>query len=108
MMVIRRVQRHYDQLCSRDCEYSASAHHKHGGIGSVVTWSEILKCTVDRLTVRAECLRDIGIDKDLAKIACKGEEHMVHTRWCHSMAGEEYGRIYSWGNDPRRKVSVRK
>ncbi|KAL1858565.1 hypothetical protein Plec18170_002765 [Paecilomyces lecythidis] len=50
-----------------------------------------------------ECLRDIGIDKDLAKIACKGEEHMVHTRWCHSMAGEEYGRIYSWGNDPRRK-----
>jgi 2-polyprenyl-6-methoxyphenol hydroxylase-like FAD-dependent oxidoreductase len=28
---------------------------------------------------------------------------MVHTRWCHSMAGEEYARIFSWGNDPRRK-----
>lgn len=52
-----------------------------------------------------ECLRDIGIDKDLEKVANGAEEHMVHTRWCHSMAGEEYGRIYSWGNDPKRKVS---
>ncbi|KAK2767558.1 hypothetical protein FQN54_003716 [Arachnomyces sp. PD_36] len=50
-----------------------------------------------------ECLRDIGLDKELEKLASKGEEHMVHTRWCHSMAGEEYARIYSWGNDPRRK-----
>jgi hypothetical protein len=31
---------------------------------------------------------------------------MVHTRWCHSMAGEEYARVYSWGNDPERKVSA--
>ena len=28
---------------------------------------------------------------------------MVHTRWCHDMTGEEYGRIYSWGNDPKRR-----
>ena len=28
---------------------------------------------------------------------------MVHTRWCHDMTGEEYARIYSWGNDPKRK-----
>lgn len=27
----------------------------------------------------------------------------MHTRWCHSMAGEEYARIFSWGNDPSRK-----
>ena len=27
---------------------------------------------------------------------------MTHTRWCHSMAGEEYARLYSWGNDPKR------
>lgn len=27
---------------------------------------------------------------------------MKHTRWCHSMAGNEYGRVYSWGNDPQR------
>ena len=28
---------------------------------------------------------------------------MVHTRWSNTMAGQEYGRIYSWGNDPKRK-----
>ncbi|KAF7125419.1 hypothetical protein CNMCM5793_001597 [Aspergillus hiratsukae] len=49
-----------------------------------------------------ECLRDIGLDKDLETLASKGD-HMIHTRWCHSMAGEEYARIHSWGNDPRRK-----
>jgi 2-polyprenyl-6-methoxyphenol hydroxylase-like FAD-dependent oxidoreductase len=30
---------------------------------------------------------------------------MLHTRWAHSMTGEEYARIYSWGNDPKRMVS---
>ncbi|KAL4994849.1 FAD binding domain-containing protein [Aspergillus recurvatus] len=50
-----------------------------------------------------ECLRDLGLDREIMKIACDGEQHMVHTRWCHSMAGEEYARIYSWGNDPTRK-----
>ncbi|KAL4812579.1 FAD binding domain-containing protein [Aspergillus spinulosporus] len=50
-----------------------------------------------------ECLRDLGLDREILKVACDGEQHMVHTRWCHSMAGEEYARIYSWGNDPRRK-----
>jgi hypothetical protein len=34
-------------------------------------------------------------------------DSMIHTRWSNSMAGEEYARIYSWGNDPKRKVSVR-
>ena len=29
---------------------------------------------------------------------------MIHTRWSNTMAGEEYARIYSWGNDPKRKV----
>lgn len=42
----------------------------------------------------------------MQKVSCDGQEHMVHTRWCHSMAGEEYARIYSWGNDPTRKVSA--
>jgi hypothetical protein len=26
-------------------------------------------------------------------------------RWCRSMAGEEFARVYSWGNDPQRKAS---
>lgn len=50
-----------------------------------------------------ECLRDIGLDQEINKVACSGDQHMVHTRWCHSMAGEEYARIHSWGNDPKRK-----
>lgn len=25
---------------------------------------------------------------------------MMHTRWGHSMAGEEYARLYAWGNGP--------
>ncbi|KAJ5663699.1 hypothetical protein N7507_004430 [Penicillium longicatenatum] len=49
-----------------------------------------------------ECPRDIGLDKELENIASKGN-HMIHTRWCHSMAGEEYARIHSWGNDSKRK-----
>lgn len=48
-----------------------------------------------------ECLRDIGLEH-----ACKHDatpqSHMQHTRWCHDMAGEEYARIHSWGNQPER------
>ncbi|EXJ87569.1 hypothetical protein A1O3_04529 [Capronia epimyces CBS 606.96] len=49
-----------------------------------------------------ECLRDIGLDKELEDLSSKGH-CMIHTRWCHSMAGEEYARIHSWGNAPNRK-----
>ncbi|CAK7225755.1 hypothetical protein SBRCBS47491_005997 [Sporothrix bragantina] len=49
-----------------------------------------------------ECLRDIGLDEDLNQVSSDGS-CMIHTRWCHSMAGAEYARVYSWGNDPKRK-----
>ncbi|KIH94522.1 2,4-dichlorophenol 6-monooxygenase [Sporothrix brasiliensis 5110] len=49
-----------------------------------------------------ECLRDIGLDAALKQVSSEGS-CMMHTRWCHSMAGAEYARIYSWGNDPKRK-----
>jgi 2-polyprenyl-6-methoxyphenol hydroxylase-like FAD-dependent oxidoreductase len=49
-----------------------------------------------------ECLRDIGLEEEIKKNATTGN-HMVHTRWCHDMAGEEYARIHSWGNQPERK-----
>ncbi|KAF2099819.1 hypothetical protein NA57DRAFT_38410 [Rhizodiscina lignyota] len=49
-----------------------------------------------------ETLRDIGLDEQCIQAATHGE-NMVHTRWCNTMAGEEYARIYSWGNDPARK-----
>jgi hypothetical protein len=50
-----------------------------------------------------ECLRDIGLEEECKKVAVKGDS-MQHTRWCRSMAGEEFARIYSWGNDPQRAV----
>ncbi|RDW75788.1 hypothetical protein BP5796_06609 [Coleophoma crateriformis] len=48
-----------------------------------------------------ECLRDIGLEEECLKVAVDGQ-NMLHTRWCRSMAGEEFARIYSWGNDPKR------
>ncbi|KAM4064898.1 FAD binding domain-containing protein [Hirsutella rhossiliensis] len=49
-----------------------------------------------------ECLRDIGLERDMDQVSSKAS-CMVHTRWCYSMAGDEFARLYSWGNDPRRK-----
>lgn len=48
-----------------------------------------------------ECLRDIGLEEECIKVAVKGDS-MQHTRWCRSLTGEEFARIYSWGNDPAR------
>lgn len=48
-----------------------------------------------------ECLRDIGLEGECHEYATKSE-NMEHTRWCYSMAGEEYARIPSWGHDPHR------
>ncbi|KAL1621155.1 hypothetical protein SLS54_005650 [Diplodia seriata] len=50
-----------------------------------------------------ECLRDIGLEDAIKNLGTKNEKFMKHTRWCYSMAGREYARIYSWGNDPARK-----
>ena len=49
-----------------------------------------------------ECLRDIGLEEEANRNATPGN-CMEHTRWCHDMAGEEFARIYSWGNQPDRK-----
>lgn len=50
-----------------------------------------------------ETLRDIGLEEEAFEAATKNE-NMAHTRWCYTMAGEEFARIYSWGNDPARHV----
>lgn len=50
-----------------------------------------------------ECLRDIGLEEECMQVAVPND-CMTHTRWCRSMTGEEFARIYSWGNDPQRKV----
>ncbi|RDA90638.1 hypothetical protein CP533_6838 [Ophiocordyceps camponoti-saundersi (nom. inval.)] len=48
-----------------------------------------------------ECLRDIGLDRDVDRVASR-HGCMEHTRWCQSMAGAELARVYSWGHDPQR------
>ena len=50
-----------------------------------------------------ECLRDIGLEEACLDVATDNR-NMAHARWCHTMAGEEYARMHSWGNDPKRKV----
>lgn len=54
-----------------------------------------------------ECLRDIGLEAECVELGSEGDA-LMHTRWCYSMAGEEYARIYSWGNNPKRKVLLPK
>ena len=49
-----------------------------------------------------ECLRDIGLEDECIRNASNGD-FMQHTRWGYSMSGEEYARIYAWGNDPKRR-----
>lgn len=48
-----------------------------------------------------ECLRDVELE-DACRAASAGSDNMTHTRWCRSMAGDEFARVYSWGNDPAR------
>lgn len=49
-----------------------------------------------------ECLRDIDLETECVAAGSHGH-NMQHTRWCQSMSGEEYGRVFSWGHDPIRK-----
>jgi 2-polyprenyl-6-methoxyphenol hydroxylase-like FAD-dependent oxidoreductase len=49
-----------------------------------------------------EVLRDAGIEGKALKVATSSKD-MLHTSWSRSLAGEEYGRLYAWGNDPKRK-----
>lgn len=56
------------------------------------------------LLTTIECLRDIGLEQECLDIATPSH-HMSHTRWCWSMAGDEFARVYSWGYDPKHKAS---
>src|SRR5260370_13833326 len=50
-----------------------------------------------------EVLRDLGIEQ--AAIAQATPQHlMANNVFCESIAGEELGRLYSWGNHPARKA----
>ncbi|WP_329268172.1 FAD-dependent oxidoreductase [Streptomyces sp. NBC_01451] len=46
-----------------------------------------------------EVLRDLGVERDV--IARATPQHLMgNTTFCTSLAGEELGRVRSWGNDP--------
>lgn len=49
-----------------------------------------------------ECLREVDLEAECIKSATP-QSHMQHTRWCHDVAGVEFARIHSWGNQPQRR-----
>ncbi|KAH7139930.1 putative FAD dependent oxidoreductase [Dactylonectria estremocensis] len=49
-----------------------------------------------------EVLRDAGIEGNLADIATPAHD-MQHTSWLNALNGEEYGRLWAWGNKPEQK-----
>ncbi|KAK5654740.1 hypothetical protein OQA88_7065 [Cercophora sp. LCS_1] len=49
-----------------------------------------------------ECLRDIGLEQACLDVATPSK-NMAHTRWCRSMAGDEFARVYSWGHHPSHR-----
>lgn len=48
-----------------------------------------------------EVLRDAGLEEAVKPYASNAH-HMMHSSWLHSLAGEEYGRLWAWGNNPAR------
>ncbi|KAJ9501951.1 hypothetical protein H2202_002913 [Exophiala xenobiotica] len=48
-----------------------------------------------------EVLRDASIEHLVKPIAAPKED-LEHVGWLHSLNGEEYGRVYAWGNKPDR------
>ncbi|KAF4414645.1 24-dichlorophenol 6-monooxygenase [Fusarium acutatum] len=49
-----------------------------------------------------EVLRDAGIQPALDGISTPAH-HMQHTSWLNTLKGEEYGRLWAWGNKPSQK-----
>ena len=49
-----------------------------------------------------EVLRDAGLEQSCMAQASP-PNHIEHSFWLRSMAGEELARTWSWGNDPRRR-----
>ena len=49
-----------------------------------------------------EVLRDAGLERRASAVASDAK-HMQHTSWLRSLNGEEYGRLWAWGNKPSQK-----
>lgn len=50
-----------------------------------------------------EVLRDLGLEAEAIAVS-SGQNLMANNVFCYSLAGEEFGRILSWGNHPQRKA----
>lgn len=50
-----------------------------------------------------EVLRDLGLEAEAVAVS-SGQNLMANNVFCYSLAGEEFGRILSWGNHPLRKA----
>jgi 2,4-dichlorophenol 6-monooxygenase len=50
-----------------------------------------------------EVLRDLGVEEE-AKALATPQPLMANNVFCYSMSGEEFARLYSWGNQPARKA----
>lgn len=50
-----------------------------------------------------EVLRDLGLEEEAVAHASK-QNLMANNVFCESLAGEELGRLYSWGNHPTRRA----
>ena len=50
-----------------------------------------------------EILRDLGVEGH-AKLYATPQSKMANNVFCYSLSGEEFGRMYSWGNHPARKA----
>lgn len=46
-----------------------------------------------------EVLRDAGLEERVAEVASSSYD-MQHTSWSNTLSGEEYGRMWAWGNKP--------
>lgn len=50
-----------------------------------------------------EVLRDLGLEQQAIDVS-SGQNLMANNVFCYSLAGEEFGRILSWGNHPARRA----
>lgn len=79
---------------------------KHHGIKSIVVSRHRGTANTPRAHIfnqRAmEVMRDLGLEENLTAMSSSAAD-MAHTSWLHSLTGQEYGRLWSWGNDPARK-----
>lgn len=69
----------------------------------ITRWGRLVRTPRAHITNQRamEILRDFGLEEEANRCATP-QELMGNNIFCESIAGEELGRLYSWGNHPRR------